>query len=368
MQEVLRSGQLSAGGLSTAACEGLMRQHTGSAHVLLTHSCTAALELAAILSEVGPGDEVILPSFTFPSTANAFVLRGATPTFVDIRPDTLNLDETLVEAAITPRTRAIVAVHYAGVPCDLEALSAIAHRHGLLLIEDAAQAYLSSWQGRAAGTWGDLATFSFHGTKNLSCGEGGALLCNSASLARRAVTLRDKGTDRQAFLVGQVPRYSWIDCGTSAAIGELAAACLRAQLEEAEHITARRVAAWVRYDAALCGSLPKGFQTPVVPAAARHNGHLYYLLVPAELRDALLRHLAQAGIEACSHYEPLHTARAAARFASAPGPMLQSESLPARLVRLPLWCGISDVEIDQVVAEVRTFAERLPGRARALGA
>lgn len=351
LQEAIGNRAISSGGRFSQLCEQQLQALTGADSVLLTNSCTAALEMAALMIGIGPGEEVILPSFTFPSTANAFLLRGARPVFVDIEPGTLTLDPARVAEAVTPRTRAIVAVHYAGVPCDMDALVAIGRRHDLWVIEDAAQALLSSRGGRPAGSLADLAAFSFHSTKNISCGEGGALAINRPGLLEKAQVLRDKGTNRQDFLTGKVEKYAWVGTGSSSVLGELPAAYLHAQLEQAQQITAARLLAWQDYADALAPlATPGRALVPCIPAGVRHNGHCYYLLMRSrEERDLLIRSLKSAGIEATTHYEPLHLAPAGRPFAG-PLPLPHSESLPQHLVRLPLWPGLPPDTAGRVAA------------------
>lgn len=343
IREVIESGKTAACGRFTERSEALIRQHTGASNVLLTNSCTAALEMAAILIGTGPDDEIIMPSFTFPSTANAFRLRGARPVFVDIRHDTLNIDETLIEAAITSRTKAIIAVHYAGIPCEMDTIMAIAEKHDLYVIEDAAQAFLSTYKGKSAGTIGHIGAFSFHATKNIHCGEGGALLVNHSEFLETAEILRHKGTNRKDFLAGKVEKYTWSGIGTSSSVGELAAAYLCAQLEDAREITARRAAHWNAYGAAL-KSLPVTWEisTPFIPSTAQHNSHIYYVLLPSrEKRDDIIKASKSAGIECTSHYEPLHLSPEGQYF-SREQSLPNSTALPGRLVRLPLWPGLPD--------------------------
>jgi dTDP-4-amino-4,6-dideoxygalactose transaminase len=306
--------------------------------------------MAAILSDVGPGDEVIMPSFTFVSTANAFVLRGATPVFVDIRPDTLNLDERLVEAAITPRTKAIVPVHYAGIGCDMTALMAIAERHGLLVIEDAAQGLLADVDGRPLGGIGQLAALSFHETKNIISGEGGALLINDARFAERAEIIWEKGTNRAQFFRGQVDKYTWVDVGSSFLPGEITAAFLWAQMEEAEAITERRLAIWSRYHEAFAPLEAAGFvQRPVVPSGRRPNGHMYQLLL-ADLatRTRFIDELKAHDIHPVFHYVPLHDSPFGRTVGRAAGDLPWTRSVSERLVRMPLWLGLEE-ELDDVL-------------------
>lgn len=337
-------GQLAGAGDFTALCERWLQHRTRSAKALLTHSCTAALEMAAILAAIEPGDEVIMPSYTFVSTANAFVLRGAVPVFVDIRRDTLNIDERLVEAAITPRTRAIVAVHYAGVGCEMDVLVALARKHSLLLIEDAAQAIMASYRGLALGSFGQLATLSFHETKNISSGEGGALLVNDPALVERAEIVREKGTNRSRFFRGQVDKYTWVDIGSSYLPGEIIAAFLYAQMEEASSITQRRLAIWDTYHTALAPLEQAGLiQRQQVPQHCTHNGHMYYLLLPdLAARTRFIDLLRQLGIHAVWHYVPLHSSPAGLAHARVHATLSCTDEMSDRLVRLPLWIGIEE--------------------------
>ncbi|NCC40949.1 MAG: dTDP-4-amino-4,6-dideoxygalactose transaminase [Gammaproteobacteria bacterium] len=358
-------GQMAGDGSFTKQCQVWLEQRTGCRKALLTHSCTAALEMAAILADIQPGDEVIMPSYTFVSTANAFVLRGAVPVFVDIRPDTLNLDERLIEAAITPRTRAIVPVHYGGVGCDMEAILAIAERHGLLVIEDAAQAVMATHDGRPLGAIGHLGTLSFHETKNIISGEGGALLINDLALAERAEIIRDKGTNRSQFFRGQVDKYTWVDIGSSYLPGEIIAAFLWAQMEEADAITARRLALWERYHAAFEPLERAGrLRRPVIPEGCGHNAHLYYLLL-RDLYDrtAFIQAMKAEGIHCVFHYVPLHSAPAGQRVGRAVNGLPVTTDLADRLVRLPLWLGLEE-EQDRVIETALRTLEVEPVNAR----
>ncbi len=350
IQQAVAAGHLSGDGQFTKRCHALLAERTGAPHVLLTHSCTAALEMTALLAEVGPGDEVIMPSFTFSSTANAFALRGATPVFVDVRPDTFNLDETLVEAAITPRTRAIVAVHYAGVGCEMDALAAIAQRHGLLLIEDAAQGVGSTYGGKALGSIGHLGTLSFHETKNVISGEGGALLVNDERFAARAEILREKGTNRSAFFRGQVDKYSWVDVGSSFLPTDMVAAFLLAQLESADALTQRRLDAWHRYHAAFEEMEREGMvRRPVTPPHCTHNAHMYYLILPSlDRRQAFIGAMRDRGIGVMFHYVPLHSSVMGQRCGRAHGALPVTDAAGERLVRLPMWADVGP-HVDEIV-------------------
>lgn len=361
IEEAIGGTRLSSGGPFAARCNEWLEQATGCKRALLTHTCTGALEMAALLARVGPGDEVIMPSFSFVSTANAFVLTGATPVFVDIRPDTLNIDETLVEAAITDRTRAIVVVHYGGVACEMNALRGIAERHDLLLIEDAAHAILSTYFDEPLGGIGDLATLSFHETKNVISGEGGVLLVRDADMVERAEVLLEKGTNRKAFLRGQVDKYSWVDVGSSFGASELMAAFLWAQLEDAREITERRLAIWNAYNVGFAELETAGLvRRPVVPDGAHHGGHLYYLLAPdRSARDKLIEELGAHGVHALFHYVPLHSAAAAARYSRVASQMAVTDEMSDRLLRLPLWADMQQSDIDQVITEVTAAVHRL---------
>jgi dTDP-4-amino-4,6-dideoxygalactose transaminase len=353
VQEAVAAGQLAGNGQFTRRCQTWLQDLLGAPKVLLTHSCTAALEMCALLLELQPGDEVIMPSFTFVSTANAFVLRGATPVFVDIRPDTLNIDEDLLEAAITPRTRAVVAVHYAGVACDMAPIVAIARRHGLTVIEDAAQGLLASYRGRPLGSLGDLAAFSFHETKNIQCGEGGALVLNDPRWAERAEILWEKGTDRSKFTRGQVDKYTWVDVGSSFLPGEITAAFLWAQLEAAHEITAARLALWHSYAEACEALRDAACAPPFIPSDCAHNAHLFRVLLPRQMpRADVIADLNRRGVNAVFHYVPLHSAPAGRRFGRAAGPLPVTDDCSARLVRLPLWVGMDTNTPRAVIGEL----------------
>jgi dTDP-4-amino-4,6-dideoxygalactose transaminase len=345
-------GHLAGDGQFTRKCNAWLEQRIGAKKALLTHSCTAALEMTAILAGVGPGDEVILPSYTFVSTANAFVLRGATPVFVDVRADTLNIDETKVEAAITSRTKAIAVVHYAGVACEMDAIMAIAHRHGLIVVEDAAQGIMSSYRGRPLGSIGHLAALSFHETKNIISGEGGALLVNDERFVERAEMVREKGTNRSQFFRGQVDKYTWVDIGSSYLPGEIVAAFLWAQMEEADAINARRLDIWRTYHHGLADAEALGkLRRPTVPAGCTHNAHMYYVLLPdLAARTSFIERLRSRSIHAVFHYVPLHSSPYGRTVGRAVGELPVTDAAGDRLVRLPLWLGIEEHQRDVVDA------------------
>ena len=352
--EAHANGHLAGNGAFSKRCCGWLEERVGSSRALLTHSATAALEMAAILSGVGPGDEVIMPSFTFVSTANAFTLRGARPVFVDIRADTLNLDESAIEAAITPRTRAIVVVHYAGVGCDMDAIMAIAERHDLLVIEDAAQGLLAQYRGRQLGSIGHLAALSFHETKNIISGEGGALLINDARFVERAEIIWEKGTNRSQFFRGQVDKYTWVDLGSSYLPGEIVAAFLWAQMEAADDITRRRLDIWDGYHRAFADLEQAGIvRRPIIPDDCVHNGHMYYLLLPdVATRTDFIAQLRSRDIQPVFHYVPLHSSPFGATAGRAVGALPVTNALSDRLVRLPFWVGL-EAEQDVVIGAAR---------------
>jgi dTDP-4-amino-4,6-dideoxygalactose transaminase len=345
------NGRLAGDGPFTKRCHSWLEKSTGCSKALLTHSCTGALEMAALLLDIQPGDEIIMPSYTFVSTANAFVLRGAVPVFVDIREDTLNLDERLIEAAITPRTRAITPVHYAGVACEMDTIMSIARRHGLKVVEDAAQGVMSSYKGRALGSIGDLGAYSFHETKNVISGEGGALLVNDPELALRAEIIREKGTDRSRFVRGEVDKYTWQKVGSSFLPGELTAAFLWAQLEEAEKITKQRLASWERYHQLLEPLESNGMlRRPIVPAGCLHNAHMYYvLLAPGTNRQDVLEEFKRKEIFCVFHYVPLHSSSGGLRYGRTHGSLELTTNLSERVIRLPLWIGLTEDQQDRIV-------------------
>lgn len=344
------NGKLSGDGPYTKKCHTKLEQMSASPKVLLTHSCTAALEMQSLLLNIQPGDEVIMPSFTFVSTANAVAIRGGTPVFVDIRPDTLNIDESLIEEAISPRTKAIAPVHYAGVGCEMDAIMSIAKKHGIKVIEDAAQGFLSTYKGKMLGSIGDMGAYSFHETKNVISGEGGALLINEPDYFLRAEIIREKGTDRSRFYRGEVDKYTWQDIGSSYLPGELIAAFLYAQLEEAQEITARRLLLWERYHAALA-DLEQGdyLRRPVVPEYCVHNGHMYYIIVGNGIsRNDVLEKLNAAGINAVFHYIPLHSSPAGGRLGKVHGELSTTDEMSSRLIRLPLYYDLTEAQQDEV--------------------
>lgn len=352
------SGYLAGDGQFTKKCSAWLERRIGCQKALLTHSCTAALEMAAILADIQPGDEVIMPSYTFVSTANAFALRGAVPVFVDIRPDTLNIDETRIEAAITPRTKVIVPVHYAGVACEMDTIMEIARRHDLLVIEDAAQGIMSSYKGRPLGSIGHMAALSFHETKNIISGEGGALLINDPRFVERAEMIREKGTNRSQFFRGQVDKYTWVDIGSSYLPGEIVAAFLWAQMEEADAITRRRLDIWSNYHESFAGLEEAAkVQRPTVPCECVHNAHMYYLLLPSlDLRTALIERLKSKGIHTVFHYVPLHSSPRGKSIGRATGDMTHTDNTGDRLVRLPMWLGLEE-HLGDVIAAVVAAAQ-----------
>lgn len=352
--EAQHSGVISGDGQFSRRCHEWFEQSLGVKKALLTTSCTAALEMCAILLDVQHGDEVILPSFTFVSSANAFVLRGARLVFVDIRPDTLNVDETKLEAAITSRTKAIVVVHYAGVGCEMDAISAIAGRAGVPIVEDNAHGLFGKYRGQWLGTFGVLATQSFHETKNVICGEGGALLINDPQYVERAEIIREKGTNRSRFFRGQVDKYSWVDIGSSFLMSDILAAVLYAQLEEHERIQSRRREIWETYQAGLSGwAKERGVQLPYIPPHCDQAWHMYYMIMPdSEMRDHLIQHLKSEGILSVFHYLPLHLSEMGRKFGGREGDCPVTERVSDCLLRLPFHVELSDKDVDLVVREV----------------
>lgn len=344
------NGHLAGDGVFTKKCHAWLEARTGAHKALLTNSCTAALEMAAMLADIQAGDEVIMPSYTFVSTANAFVLRGAIPVFVDIRPDTLNIDETKIEAAITKKTKAIVPVHYAGVGCEMDVIMALARKYNLIVIEDAAQGIMSTYKARPLGSIGHLGALSFHETKNIISGEGGALLVNDPLLAERAEIIREKGTNRSQFFRGQVDKYTWVDVGSSFLPSELIAAFLWAQMEEADAITHRRLAIWNEYHRGLLTLESRGFlRRPMIPKECVHNAHMYYILLQdLESRTKVINTLKSHDIHAVFHYIPLHSAPAGLRNGRTHGNLETTDTLSMRLLRLPLWLGLEDQQLQVI--------------------
>ena len=347
------AGHMAGDGAFTKKCNAWLERRIGCHSALLTHSCTAALEMIALLSDTQAGDEIIMPSYTFVSTANAFVLRGGVPVFVDIRPDTLNIDETRIEAAITPRTKGIMVVHYAGVACEMDTIMAIARRHGLLVFEDAAQGIMSTYKGRPLGSIGQLAAFSFHETKNIIAGECGALIVNDPALVERAEIIREKGTNRSQYFRGQVDKYTWVDLGSSFLPGEIVAAFLLAQMDEADMLTRRRLDMWSTYHQWFESIEKSGkVRRPIVPRECGHNAHMYYLLLPdLAARTEFIARLYERGVQGVFHYVPLHSSPLGQQVGRAHGDMSNTNSLSERLVRLPLWLGLEQEQV-QVIQRV----------------
>ncbi|MBR1671591.1 MAG: dTDP-4-amino-4,6-dideoxygalactose transaminase [Fretibacterium sp.] len=357
IQDAVREHKISGDGKYTKKCDQWLEEHTGAKKALLTTSCTHATEMAALLAGIGPGDEVIMPSYTFVSTANPFVLRGATVVFTDIRPDTMNLDEKLIEPAITERTRAIVPVHYAGVSCEMDTIMEIARRHNLRVIEDAAQGLMSAYHGKALGTFGDYGCYSFHETKNCSMGEGGAILLNREDEVEPAEIVREKGTNRSKFFRGQIDKYTWVDIGSSYLPSELNAAYLYGQLEAVDVIQNDRMSSWNRYYRELHPLADAGrIELPVVPEGCVHNAHMFYLKArDLDERTRLIQHLRERGVYAVFHYVPLHSSSAGRRFGRFHGEDRYTTRESERLVRLPLYFGLTEEDHHTVCDAVREF-------------
>lgn len=357
--QALAEGHLSGDGRFTKACNAFLEADTGAARALLTHSCTAALELAALLLDIRPGDEIIMPSYTFVSTANAFVLRGGVPVFIDVHPETINMDERLIEQAITPKTRVIAPVHYAGVACAMDEINAIARERGLFVVEDAAQGLGASYKGRALGSIGTFGALSFHASKNVIAGEGGALLVNDPQYVERAEIIREKGTNRSRFLRGEVDKYTWVDIGSSYLPGEIDAALLLAQLERAAEINAVRVAQWNRYqDAFTPLEQAGGVRRATVPNECRHNGHIFFLLFDdLALKARIQQALKDAGIAAPAHYVPLHSSPGGLRFGRVAGPMAVTDAVGEGLLRLPSFTDMAPGDQDKVIETVLSAAK-----------
>lgn len=360
IKDAIKQNHLSGDGLFTKKCAEWFEKNFKSKKAFLTHSCTGALEMAALLCDIEPGDEVIMPSFTFVSTANAFVLQGAIPVFVDIRPDTLNIDEGLIQAALTKKTKAIVPVHYAGVGCEMDTIKEIAQNKNIILVEDAAQAILSKYNNKYLATFGELACISFHETKNISSGEGGVLLINDESFIKRAEILWQKGTNRKQFLSGETDKYTWLDIGSSFLPGEMMAAYLYAQLEEAKNVNEKRLRLWNGYHEAFADLEKKGFiQRPVVPKKCIHNAHIYYIILNSfEAKQKLACYLSERGISAVSHYVPLHNSPYGLKKSRISGKMIHTNDMSERILRLPLWAELGD-DIYYIIDSVNCFFKNL---------
>ncbi len=357
MQNALAKGKISGDGVYTKRCHEWLEKTLGVNKALLTTSCTHALEIAAILLEIKAGDEVIAPSYTFVSTVNAFVLRGAKIKFVDIHPDTMNIDESLIEAAINEKTKAIIIVHYAGVACNMDKIQALTQKYNIPLIEDAAQAILSTYKDKYLGTFGDIATLSFHETKNLSMGEGGAILINNPKYIERAEIIREKGTDRSKFFRGEVDKYTWVDMGSSYLPSDLNAAYLWAQLEQADQIINYRVNVWYKYYSKLQELASQNYFTmPSIPDSCKHNGHIFFIKLPSlEVRQKLIEFLKNTGILAIFHYVPLHSSTAGKLYSRFVGNDTYTTKESERILRLPLYYGITNNEIDYIIMQITTF-------------
>jgi len=360
LREAVSSGYLSGNGRFGRKCSSWLAEHVGARAAFMTPSCTAALEMAMILAEVKPGDEVVMPSFTFVSCANAVALRGGVPVFVDVDEGTLNLDPDAVAAAITERTKAVIVVHYAGVGAEVERLASICEERGVLLVEDAAHCIHASRNGRPLGSFGAMATFSFHETKNVQCGEGGALVVNDERVLARAEIIQEKGTNRSVFLRGQADKYTWVDVGSSFLMSDIAAAFLWAQMLDAELVTQRRRALWDRYQEAFGPLADAGIvRLPTVPPECRHNAHIYALrLADTDTRDAFIAELSEQGIHSVFHYVPLHLSPAGQTLGRTAGPLLVTETESARLVRLPLYAELGS-DIERVIAAATTAVRGL---------
>ena len=357
ISKAIETGRICGDGVYTKQCNQWIEEHTGAAGAYLTTSCTQALEMAALMADIQPGDEVILPSYTFVSTANAFALRGAQLVFVDIRPDTNNIDENLIEDAITEKTRAIVPVHYAGVGCEMDTIMEIAERHHLIVVEDAAQGVCASYKGRALGSIGDFGCFSFHETKNYSMGEGGAILIRDPEKTDAAEIIREKGTDRSRFLRGQVDKYSWVSIGSSYLPSDINAAYLWPQLEDAEVINQARLACWDAYYEQLQPLQERGLvELPVIPEECQHNAHMFYVKVAdIEQRSALIAHLKENGVSAVFHYVPLHSAVAGRKYGRFHGEDRFTTKESERLLRLPMYYGLTGDDVSYVAETIRGF-------------
>jgi len=357
IHQVLETGKFSGDGEFTRMCHAWFNSKFTQSRTLLTTSGTHSLEMAVILAGIGPGDEVIMPSYTFTSTATAVVIRGGVPVFIDIRPDTMNMDESLIEKAVTDRTRAIIAVHYAGIACEMDSIVDIAHKYGLFVIEDAAQSILSTYKGKYLGTMGDFGCFSFHETKNIQCGEGGATVVNNLEYQERAEIIREKGTNRSQFWRGEIDKYTWIDTGSSYLPSELNAAFLSAQLEEAEKIILKRQQDWDKYYKGLSNLSDQGFITlPCVPEECTGNGHIFYIkLKDSETRSELIRYLKNRDIMSVFHYIPLHSSHAGMRFGRFHGKDIYTTTESEKLLRLPMYYSITDDDLNYVIESIESF-------------
>lgn len=357
ISQAIANKKLSGEGTFNKKCVEWFNKNIPTLMTIITPSCTSALEMAMVLADIGPGDEVILPSYTFTSTANVVALYGATPVFVDVDPLTMNINPSEIEKAVTSKTKVIMPVHYAGVGCEMDKIMAIANKHNIWVVEDAAQGILASYKGKALGAWGHMAAFSFHETKNLVCGEGGALTINDPRLIARAEIVRDKGTNRQEFLNGQVDKYTWQDKGSSYLLSELAAAFLLSQLEEGEKITAKRQAIWNQYHAGLADLEQQGLlQRMTAPADCKPNAHIYYFILnSAEVRGALWAHLKEAGIQATTHYVPLHSAPAGVKYGRVSGSLKVTDELANRLLRLPMYADLETSEAQFILETIHSF-------------
>lgn len=354
ISEAHSNGQLAGDGYFTKKCNNWLENYTKSSKALLTHSCTGALEMAAILSNIRPGDEVIMPSYTFVSTANAFVARGGIPVFVDIRPDTLNINELLIEKAITNKTKAIVPVHYAGVSCEMDHIMKIANNYSLLVVEDAAQGVMGRYKGRPLGSIGHIGCYSFHETKNIISGEGGAILVNLSNLIDRAEIIREKGTNRTNFFRGSVDKYTWVDLGSSYLPGEISAAFLWAQIECANFITGERLSLWAKYHQALEDFEVGGLiRRPSIPLEAEHNGHMYFIrLKNLEQRTNFIFQMKKRGVNCVFHYVPLHSSPCGQKYGRQSGSLSVTDEVSDTIVRLPLWVGMEH-EMDEVISAIK---------------
>ena len=342
IEDAIKNGHLSSDGPYTKLCKDWLEENTGCKSALMTNSCTSALEMTALLLDLKPGDEIIMPSFTFVSTANAFVLKGAIPVFVDIREDTLNIDENLIEKAITAKTKAIVAVHYAGVSCNMDAIQSIASTYNIPIIEDAAQGIMAHYNGNALGSMGDMGCLSFHDTKNIIAGEGGALLINNSKFLERAEIIRDKGTNRKKFMRGEIDKYTWVDQGSSYVPSEIISAFLFAQLEKAELLTMMRLKIWQKYHNEFINlERDKKLVRPNLPQDTSHNGHIYYLVLNSNAqRELFIKSMKEEGVICSFHYVPLHNSPAGIKWANTRNELLITEKVASKMVRLPIWPGI----------------------------